>query len=186
MLAANKPEGRPPRATLSPLQVSLFSHAVAQYIHAQRDKYYEQGKRLTLDDTWSRYFPAIDLKRVRILEPGRERVGSPPFYADLEQLGFVNLPNFTSMGAITFDDVVVFHEPLAPPHVFHELVHVTQYRLLGIEEFARLYVRGYLHGGYEGTPLEMCAYQLGERFVVGGPGFDVEAEVKAWIAAKRL
>ncbi len=186
MLAANKPEGRPPRATLSPLQVSLFSHAVAQYIHAQRDKYYEQGKRLTLDDTWSRYFPAIELKRGRILEPGRERVDNPPFYADLEQLGFVNLPNFTSMGAITFDDVVVFHEPLEPPLVFHELVHVTQYRLLGIEEFARLYVRGYLHGGYEGTPLEMCAYQLGERFVVGGPGFDVEAEVKAWIAAKRL
>ena len=48
------------------------------------------------------------------------------------------------MGAITFDDVVVFHEPLTPQLVFHELVHVTQYRLLGIEEFARLYVRGYL------------------------------------------
>ncbi len=186
MLSANKGEGRPPRATLSPLQIQLFSHAVAQYIHAQRDKYYGEGKRLAFGDTWSRYFQAVDLKRVRILEPGRERVGNPPFYADLEQLGFVDLPNFTSMGAITFDDVVVFHEALNPQLVFHELVHVTQYRLLGIEEFARLYVRGYLHGGYDGTPLEMCAYQLDGRFIMGGPGFDVEAEVKAWIDGKRF
>jgi hypothetical protein len=90
------------------------------------------------------------------------------------------------MGAITFDDVVVFHDPLTPQLVFHELVHVTQYRLLGIEEFARLYVRGYLHGGYEGTPLEMNAYQLDGRFIMGGPGFDVEAEVRAWIDSKRF
>ena len=50
--------------------------------------------------------------------------------------------------AITFDDVVVFHDPLTPQLIFHEMVHVVQYRLLGIDEFARLYVRGYLHGGY--------------------------------------
>ena len=56
------------------------------------------------------------------------------------------------------------------------LVHVVQYRLLGIEEFARLYVRGYLHGGYDGTPLEICAYQLDGRFIMGSVGFDVEAE----------
>jgi hypothetical protein len=186
LLFAKKEEGRPPRTTLSPLQISLFTHAVAQYINAQRHKYYERGKQLAFGDTWSRYFAAIDLERVRILEPGLERVDNPPFYDDLEQLGFVDLPNFTSMGAITFDDVVVFHDPLTPQLVFHELVHVTQYRLLGIEEFARLYVRGYLHGGYEGTPLEMNAYQLDGRFIMGGPGFNVEAEVKAWIDSKRF
>ena len=50
------------------------------------------------------------------------------------------------------------------------MVHVLQYRLLGIEEFARLYVRGYLHGGYDGTPLEVCAYQLDGRFIMGERG----------------
>ena len=120
------------------------------------------------------------------LQPGQERVPNPPFYADLEKLGFTGLPDFTTMAAITFDDLVVFHDPLTPQLIFHEMVHVVQYRLLGIEEFARLYVRGYLHGGYEGTPLEVCAYQLDGRFIMGSVGFDVEAEVKAWIKEGRF
>ncbi len=120
------------------------------------------------------------------MQPGQERVPNPPFYADLEQLGFTGLPNFTTMAAITFDDVAVFHDPMTPQLIFHELVHVTQYRLLGIEKFARLYVRVYLHGGYDGTPLEVCAYQLDGRFIMGSVGFDVEAEVKAWIEERRF
>ena len=129
---------------------------------------------------------AVDLERIRILPPGQERVPNPPFYADLEKMGFTGLPNFTTMAAITFDDVVVFHDPLTPQLIFHEMVHVVQYRLLGIEEFARLYVRGYLHGGYDGTPLEVCAYELDGRFIMGSVGFDVEAEVKAWIDRKEV
>ncbi len=93
----------------------------------------------------------------------------------------MGLPNFSTMAAITFDDVVVFHDPLSPQLIFHELVHVVQYRLLGVDEFARLYVRGYLRGGYEGTPLEICAYELDGKFIMGSVGFDVEAEVRAWI-----
>ena len=84
----------------------------------------------------------MDLERIRVLQPGQERVPNPPFYEDLEKLGFTGLPDFTTMAAITFDDVVVFHDPLTPQLIFHEMVHVLQYRLLGIEEFARLYVRG--------------------------------------------
>ena len=90
------------------------------------------------------------------------------------------------MEAITFDDVVVFHDAPTPQLIFHELVHVTQYRLLGVAEFARLYVIGYLHGGYEGTPLEKCAYELDGRFIMGGKPFDVEQEVRAWIEGKRF
>jgi hypothetical protein len=63
---------------------------------------------------------------------------------------------------------------------------MVQYRLLGVEEFARLYVLGYLHGGYDGTPLEICAYQLDGKFITGSVGFDVEAEVKAWIKEGRF
>ncbi len=116
-----------------------------------------------------------------MVQPGQERVPNPPFYADLEKLGFTGLPDFTTMAAITFDDVVVFHDSMTPQLIFHEMVHVVQYRLLGIDEFARLYVRGYLQGGYARTPLEVCAYQLDGRFIMGSVGFDVESEVKSWI-----
>jgi hypothetical protein len=183
---AKKAKDDQPGARLTPQQIASFSQAVAQYIRAQRQQYYSRALPLAFSDIWSRFFPAQDLERIRVLQPGQERVPNPPFYADLEKLGFTGLPDFTTMAAITFDDVVVFHDPLTPQLIFHEMVHVVQYRLLGVEEFARLYVRGYLQGGYDGTPLEVCAYQLDGRFIMGSVGFDVEAEVKAWIKEGRF
>lgn len=184
-LGAKKQE-QPGGPELSPQQIGQFAQAVAGYIHQQREHYYPLGAPMAFGEMWTRYFPANDLQRVRILQPGRERVANPPFYADLKKLGFTGLPDFNTMAAITFDDAVVFHDPLTPQLIFHEMVHVIQYRLLGIEEFARLYVRGYLYGGYEGTPLEICAYQFDGRFIMGGPAFDVGAEVAKWITERRF
>ena len=184
-MSGSKPEQQPQPA-LSSEQVASFTQAVAQYIRAQRAHYYGRAVPLTFSDLWSRFFSPVDLQRIRVIQPGQERVPNPPFYAELEQLGFTGLPDFTSMGAITFDDVVVFHEPLTPQLIFHEMVHIVQYRLLGIDDFARLYVRGYLQGGYDGTPLEICAYELDGRFIMGSVGFNVEAEVRSWIVNGRF
>lgn len=182
-----------PQPTLSAEQTSTLTAAVAEYIRTQRTHYFGRSVSLSFSELWSRFFSAIDLQRIRAVQARSspaatsadaesfERVPNPPFYAGLEKLGFMGLPNFSTMAAITFDDVVVFHDPLSPQLIFHELVHVVQYRLLGVDEFARLYVRGYLRGGYEGTPLEICAYELDGKFIMGSVGFDVEAEVRAWI-----
>ena len=62
----------------------------------------------------------------------------------LRTMGFPNLPDQSTMGAITFNDVVVSHEPFSSGLLFHELVHVEQYRQLGVPRFAELYVRGFL------------------------------------------
>lgn len=175
-----------PQPSLSPEQIATFTRAVAQYIRAQRAHYYSHAVALSFSELWSRFFSPVDLQRIRVIQPGQERVPNPPFYSELEKLGFTGLPDFTSMGAITFDDVVVFHEPLTPQLIFHEMVHIVQYRLLGIDDFARLYVRGYLHGGYDGTPLEVCAYELDGRFIMGSVGFNVEAEVRSWIVNGRF
>jgi len=79
----------------------------------------------------------------------------------LEGLGFKNLPDFSRMAAITFCDLVVSHEPFTGPLLLHELVHVEQYRQLGVERFAELYVNGFLSGGsYEEIRLEINAYGL--------------------------
>ena len=37
-----------------------------------------------------------------------------------------------------------------------------------------------------GTPLEICAYELDGRFIMGSVGFDVEAEVRSWIERGRF
>ena len=198
MSAAGQSGGKKAQAQpqLSQEQIVSLTLAVAGYIRAQRQQYYSRAAPLTFSDLWSRFFSGEDLKRIRAVQAESSaqisgpdvtgRVPNPPFYPGLEKLGFTGLPNFSTMPAITFDDVVVFHEPLTPQLIFHELVHVVQYRLLGVEEFARLYVRGYLQGGYEGTPLEICAYELDGRFIMGSVGFDVEAEVRAWIENGRF
>ena len=113
---------------------------------------------------------------------------NPDFYPMLRSLGFHNLPDQSAMAAITFRDVVVSHQPFSSGLLFHELVHVEQYRQLGIPRFSELYVRGFLNGGsYGAIPLEVNAYTLGGRFEQNPANrFSVEDEVRRWIAEGRL
>jgi hypothetical protein len=84
--------------------------------------------------------------------------------------------------------VVVAQQKFTPELLFHELVHVEQYRQLGIERFASLYVRGFLAGGgYDGIPLELNAYSLGERFARDPAGrFSVSEVVAEWVRGNRF
>ena len=128
----------------------------------------------------------LDAARVLVLDG--IRVENPPFYPMLAGMGFSNLPDFSQMAAITFCDVVVSHVPFTDGLLFHELVHVEQYRQLGIPRFSELYVRGFLSGGgYDGIPLEVNAYALGRRFE-GNPRqqFSVADEVARWVREDRF
>jgi hypothetical protein len=88
----------------------------------------------------------------------RAYYATPDFYPMRRNLGFNHLPDQSTMGAITFSGVVVSHAPFTDGLLFHELVHVEQYRQLGIPRFSDLYVRGFLNGGsYEAIPLEVNA-----------------------------
>jgi hypothetical protein len=126
---------------------------------------------------------------VRIVVLTGERVGNPPFYRALVQMGFeaAALPNFSLMAAITFVDTVVSHESFTDRLLFHELAHVVQYEKLGLERFANKYVRGFLSGGSYGVPLEINAYELDARFA-GAPtkAFSVSDEVEMWVRAERF
>jgi len=124
----------------------------------------------------------------RVLVSHRVRVENPLFYRLLAGMGFSNLPDFSQMAAITFCDVVVSHVLLTGGLLFHELVHVEQYRQLGIPRFSELYVRGLLaSGSYDGIPLEVNAYALGRRFE-GNPRqqFSVAEEVAKWVREDRF
>ncbi len=175
---------------LAPAQIAEVAALVAQYIAAQRDKYSPRAvplsaqQRTALKD----FFSARLLESARVLVLRSERVGNPDFYPALRDLGFKNLPDQSKMAAITFSDVVVSHEPFSSGLLFHELVHVEQYRQLGVQRFAELYVRGFLNGGsYEAIPLEINAYSLEGSFE-GNPSkkFLVENEVRKWIDEGRL
>ena len=174
----------------SPHQVAQVSSLVAEYITTQRERFFPGATPLNLAEraAMADYFLPQVLDAVRVLVLHGIRVEDPFFYPMLAGMGFSNLPGFSQMAAITFGDVVVSHMPFTDGLLFHELVHVEQYRQLGIPRFSDLYVRGFLSGGgYDGIPLEVNAYALGRRFETDPrQRFSVAEEVARWVREDRF
>jgi hypothetical protein len=62
------------------------------------------------------------------------------------------------------------------------MVHVEQYRILGMKEFARAYVQGIVDSDfiYEKIPLEAIAFGMTVRFTAG-EALSVSAELPGWL-----
>jgi hypothetical protein len=180
-----------PMPQLAQEQVQQVSGLVALYIAAQREKYRPQAvpladkQRATMDGF---FLPEVlEMARVAVLPRGI-RVENPSFYPVLVGMGLSGLPDISQMAATTFCDVVVSHVPFTDGLLFHELVHLEQYRQLWIPRFSELYVRGFLtSGSYDGIPLEVNAYALGRRFEADpGQRFSVAEEVGRWVREERF
>jgi hypothetical protein len=175
---------------LTPEQIAQVSGLVVQYIATQRERYASRVIRLSAQQrvAMDGFFSSQLLDGTRLLVLQGERVANPDFYPMLRSLGFNNLPDQSAMAAVTFCDVVVSHGPFSNALLFHELVHVEQYRQLGIPRFSELYVHGFLNGGsYEAIPLEANAYALGNRFEINpAQQFSVADEVGRWMAEGRF
>ncbi len=159
---------------------------VAKYISDQRERYLPRAIPLSPEQRAgvAGFFSADLLDSARVMVLQGERVPNPDFYPMLRSVGLTGLPDQSTMAAITFGNVVVSHGPFSRGMLFHELVHVEQYRQLGIDRFAELYVRGFLAGGgYDVIPLEVNAYILAAQYEAGElPAFSVADEVRKWIA----
>jgi len=175
---------------LTPDQIAKVSGFVSQYISTQQENYAPRAIPLSAEQkaALKGFFSSEILDGTRLLVLRGERVANPDFYPMLKSMGFNNLPDQSTMAAITFSDVVVSHEEFSNGLLFHELVHVEQYRQLGIPRFSEFYVRGFLNGGsYEAIPLEVNAYNLEDRFrSAPRKGFSVQSEVEKWLAEGRL
>lgn len=123
------------------------------------------------------YFPEAILNAVRVHQRDPLPIPHPPFTNLVRKIG-LSYPDLSLTAAITFGDLIVTRQPMSITLLFHELVHVVQYRQLGIPAFARHYVQGLLtHRAYEKIPLEAHAFHLEARFESDPQPFNVEAEV---------
>ena len=170
---------------ISPEQVEWITGQVREYILAQRAHYAERCKPLekSQQQAMRGFFPDQALNDTRICVLHGERIANPAFYKNLKQWGINNVLDFADMAAITLVDIVVSHVPFEHQLLFHELVHIMQYRALGVDEFSRRYVEGFLTGGsYERIPLEMQAYEFDGRFAHAPEEvFPVEKKVQDWL-----
>ena len=101
-----------------------------------------------------------------------ERIADPFGTAIARRMGF-SVRGLMGVRGMAFGDTVALAPTAWMPVdgasfsvLFHELVHVAQYRELGVRRFLVAYVRGWLENGrdYFSIPLEEQAYALQERF----------------------
>jgi hypothetical protein len=166
----------------------LLARPVAFYIGRQRARLEPVSNGLPPEERerLGPYFAPDLLDRVRVLQSENLGIADPPFSSAVRRAG-LEFPSMALTAAITFDDLIAAREPAAGSLLFHELVHVVQFRVLGVRQFSRLYVRGFLsQGSYEDIPLERCAYELEARFASREAPFPVEDEVDSWMRHGRF
>lgn len=162
----------------------VMGPAVARYICAQRGRLLRNAAPLSpeLVARFRPYFQDETLDSVRFAVVEDLALPRFPYARAISRIG-LSMPDPQFIAGITFDHLVAIREEQCSPCLlFHELVHVVQYRLLGTAMFARCYVHGFLTcRGYDNIPLEVCASTLEQRFASGGRPFSVEAAVSEWI-----
>ncbi len=158
-----------------------------KWIWQQRMAYREAGHPLPDEavQKFSHYFDAELLDRVRIVRV--PAIENPPFLGQFRavmSLARVPVLDFSSMAALTLVDTILLAESAARNDsdalLFHELVHVVQYDILGLDSFVELFLTGWVNQGfnYAAIPLEMDAYELQNQYEVSpGEAFEVREEV---------
>ena len=172
------------RRPLCHLASFILAEPVTAYIQRQRDRLGGQAVDLPVDSKrkLSSYFAPDILDSTRLIVSKSLPIPELPYNVLLRSFGF-HLPGASSVSAITFDYVIAARDWPSTRLLFHELIHVVQYRQLGVRRFARLYVEGFLNNGsYGRIPLESCAFSLEERFVSRGTPFDAADAVASFMA----
>ena len=166
--------------------VSYLVENSTEWIRSQRAHHMALSKELpdTTRQALMGYFEPETLTLARFRRV--PSIDNPGFYSEFERVGERIPLDFSSWAAITFGEVILVNESLVPaplPHsvVFHEMVHLVQYQVLGIEEFSRRYVErlAQTRFQYMNIPLETEAFDLQERFERShGEVFSAEAVIR--------
>jgi hypothetical protein len=151
---------------------------IKNWITSTLEKYSSESKPLS-EFKFNRlplYYSETVLSSAKVVPVNR--VPIPPLTA----LGLTQFKNFEDGNyvGITFKDTYflvrnqIFNESLH----FHELVHMIQWKYLGIDKFLIIYGIGLLQNGYSSSPLELIAYKHQKLFEQKIKPYDVEKNIK--------
>jgi hypothetical protein len=179
----------PPKFTSEELN-SLIAEAIS-WLHQQRELFLpssiplDSNQRTELQP----FFPAEILGRARIVDASQtgETIPYPPFYERVRAGGARVIPDAAHMTAMPFFDVMVFNRKPTLRTVFHNLVHVTQFVILGAESVLKGYFETLNESGlWMVVPFEEQAYQLDGRYTANPFDlFSVEKEIQEWVRSGR-
>ena len=170
--------------TLSEAKVLDASERVSRYIREQQEHFGPLGSPLKEDQRLavSSFFSPDLLKQVRIVKVDAARAPDDPLLGEAKALGVNNGVELAHPSWQTFYDVIVFHGDLTQRALFHALVHMVQFDVLGLEQYAELFVRSFARTRSTlKVPLEAHAFSLEAGFAEGpAKPFSVEEKVRLW------
>jgi hypothetical protein len=176
-------------ASLPSAILDQFKAMLHEYIVSSRKQYMRDAAKLSSLqlETMAAFFPTEILNQARLRVLKGQRVEEPAVYNFARRMGISNLPGLGNTVAVTFNNLIVSQQELTDEVLFHELVHVIQYAVMGTKEFADKYVEGFvLHGSYEEIPLEKMALKLEHRFRKDRRPFSVADELTLWRQAGKF
>jgi len=161
----------------------------AGYLQQQKEHYLPASAALSPEQQQrlAGFFSSSLLEKVRIVELHGAPMPAPPAAMTKMVSERVKLPEVAHMDSLTFADLVVFRDTVAERRLFHALVHVAQFTILGVEPYFNLYVRAFLKNrSYLTVPLEMHAFGLDARYAQApAEVFSVEDDVRMWLSQGR-
>jgi hypothetical protein len=97
------------------------------------------------------------------------------------------VPDSAHIAAIPFIDVAVYNSEPTLRTIFHTLVHVTQFAVVGLETAMECYFRVLNESGlWMVVPLEEQAYRMDARYTRDPTDvFSVEEEIREWLRKGR-
>ena len=149
----------------------LVEHAI-QWVQSEREGHRSTARDLTEIEKseFSPFFHSriLGIAKIKMVPCVR----NPGFYLQLQDMAVPRLLDFTQAAGITFKDTILVSQRYLTSHtqlgplIFHELVHVVQYEVLGVTDFIERYVRGWADNGFDyfRVPLEAHAYELQQRY----------------------
>ena len=156
---------------LKELSRFIVKNAVS-WIQFQRDTYRPCARGLsnTEKNEFEGFFSREILDMVMVQDV--PVIKNPDFYSMLRERGIPEPPDLSTAIGITYIDTILISKKYATtssqwlPLLFHELIHVVQYELLGVRGFMEEYVRDWIERGfsYSSIPLETHAFELQSRY----------------------
>jgi len=163
------------------------------WLWEQRNLYIRNSRRLSAQESQAlqAYYDQQTLSKARVATV--DRISNPSFYDELKASGTPTL-DISGAAGIAFIDCIVVRETIQQNSaswnsiLFHELVHVVQFDILGPRRHLELYLRGWIENScqYHSIPFETQAQRLEARFNKHEPPFSVkeivEGELGQWQA----
>lgn len=151
---------------------------IKQWITSTLEKYSSESKSI-LEFQFHRlplFYSETVLSSAKVVAV--DKIPVPP----LTVLGLTQFKNFEdgNYAGITFKDTyfLVRNQISNESLHFHELVHIIQWKHLGIDKFLMVYGISLLQNGYSNSPLEHMAYRQQKLFEQKIKPYDVEKSIK--------